>query len=112
MKFLNFFYVSVFPFFLVAQENNQSEAETESPTLLDSSTFDSSFFSGVLDQNYAVDDPMGTQRLIDLRGTVFSPNISFSTNYNYTNILIASIPIISLKKMLNNLKFSATLNFW
>jgi len=85
MNFLNFFYVSVLPFFLIAQENNQSDAETGSSPLLDSSTFDSSFFSGVLDQDDAVDDPMGTQRLIDLRGTVFSPSISFSTNYNYTS---------------------------
>ena len=77
MKFLNFFYVSVLPFFLVAQENNQSEAETGASSLLDSSTFDSSFFSGVLDQNDAVDDPMGTQRLIDLR-ELFSPPMSVS----------------------------------
>lgn len=66
---------------LFAEQTNNSDSISSG---VDSALFDSSFFSGVLEQS-GTDDAMGTQRLIDLRGSSFSPNISFSTNYNYTS---------------------------
>ena len=66
---------------LFGEQTNKSDSTSIG---VDSALFDSSFFSGVLEQS-GTDDAMGTQRLIDLRGSSFSPNISFSTNYNYTS---------------------------
>ena len=70
--------------FLLGQDSNQSSSSVTPPGV-DAALFDSSFFSGVLDQADTGDDAMGTQRIIDLRGSAFSPSISFSTNYNYSS---------------------------
>lgn len=67
-----------------AQENNNSE-NIQVPSGVNAELFDSSFFDGVLDQADTGDDAMGTQRIIDLRGSTFAPSISFTTNYNYSS---------------------------
>ena len=69
-------------------ENLPSSAQT--PAGVNSDLFDSSFFSGVLDQSGLGDDAMGTQRLVDQRGSSFSPSIIFSTNYNYNSNPLAA----------------------
>lgn len=90
--------------FLWSQENSSLDPASLG---VDPSLLDSSFFSGVLDQSNAGDDAMGTQRIVDLRGSALSPNISFSTNYNYT-----SNPLKSASSSPNFISdgFTATLN--
>ena len=83
MRLLSFLYL-LSSSLIFAQEANQDN-ESENSLGVDSTLFDSSFFSGVLDQANESDDAMGTQRLIDLRGSTFSPSINFSTNYNYSS---------------------------
>lgn len=86
MKYLYQLYCLTLSSLLCAQENSTPAPAIDPASLgIDPSLLDSSFFSGVLDQTEAVDDAIGTQRLIDLRGSAFSPNISFSTNYNYSS---------------------------
>ena len=83
MRLLSFLYL-LSSSLIFAQETNQDN-ESANTLGVDSALFDSSFFSGVLDQANESDDAMGTQRLIDLRGSTLSPSISFSTNYNYSS---------------------------
>ena len=71
------------------QEENQSNS-SQTPAVVNADLFDSSFFSGVLDQPGLGDDAMGTQRLVDQRSTSFSPSIIFSTNYNYNSNPLAA----------------------
>lgn len=70
--------------FLYGQEEGQTNP-VETPDFANSDLINSSFFDGVLDQADIGDEAMGTQRLIDLRGSTFSPSVSFSTNYNYSS---------------------------
>jgi hypothetical protein len=84
MKFFFLFFLSVSCASLYAQVANDSGA-TPTPAGVNADLFDSSFFDGVLDQADTGEDAMGTQRIIDLRGSTFAPSISFSTNYNYTS---------------------------
>jgi hypothetical protein len=80
----SYFVALLFSFSLSdAQESNQTSSNAQSG--VDPALFDSSFFSGVLEKADTGDDAMGTQRLIDLRGSALAPSISFSTNYNYSS---------------------------
>ena len=72
-----------------AQEENLSSS-AQTPEGVNADLFDSSFFSGVLDQSSLGDDAMGTQRVVDQRNSLFSPSIIFSTNYNYSSNPLAS----------------------
>ena len=46
----------------------------------------SSFFAEVLENAKNSDsDAMGTQRVVDLEESIFSPSISFTTSYNYSS---------------------------
>jgi hypothetical protein len=83
---LSFLYIllSTTACFLIGQEKESSDS-VATPEGVNADLFNSSFFDGVLDQADTGDDAMGTQRLIDLRGSTFSPSISFSTNYNYSS---------------------------
>lgn len=82
MRFSFYFFLSSVCVCLYSQE--QSNAATP-PAGVNADLFDSSFFDGLLDQADTGDDALGTQRIIDLRGSTFAPSISFSTNYNYTS---------------------------
>lgn len=89
---MKLYYISLLLFscrLLVAQEENDS-VTADSPAGGNADLFDSSFFSGVLDQSGLGDDAMGTQRVVDQRNSVFSPSIIFSTNYNYSSNPLAS----------------------
>ena len=84
MKLIIFsFFVSSICFLYGQKEGQTNPVRT--PDFANSDLFNSSFFDGVLDQADTGDDAMGTQRLIDLRGSTFSPSVSFSTNYNYSS---------------------------
>ena len=89
MKFFFLFFLSVSCASLYAQVANDSGA-TPTPAGVNADLFDSSFFDGVLDQADTGEDAMGTQRIIDLRGSTFAPSISFSTNYNYSSNPLAA----------------------
>jgi hypothetical protein len=87
MRFSFYFFLSSVCVCLYSQE--QSNAATP-PAGVNADLFDSSFFDGLLDQADTGDDALGTQRIIDLRGSTFAPSISFSTNYNYSSNPLAS----------------------
>ena len=75
--------------FLFAQEENEPTSP-DSPAGVNADLFNSSFFDGVLDQADTGDDPMGTQRIVDKRDSIFSPSLGFSANYNYSSNPLAS----------------------
>jgi len=70
--------------FLLGQEEGRPDS-VETSDGVNTDLFNSSFFDGVLDQADIGEDAMGTQRLVDLRGSSFTPSISFSTNFNYSS---------------------------
>ena len=69
---------------LLGEESNQPGSVSNLQGV-NSDLFDSDFFSGVLDEAGTDEDAMGTQRLIDLRNTSFTPSLNFSTSYNYSS---------------------------
>lgn len=84
MKFIPLCFFALSSTLAFSQEETESN-NADTPSGVNADLFNSSFFDGVLDQADTGDDAMGTQRLIDLRGSAFSPSISFSTNYNYSS---------------------------
>mgnify|MGYP000026189920 CR=1 FL=1 len=79
----------IFSFVFVVGQDTGSSKVAETPEGIDASLFNSSLFDGVLEQA-DTGNPLGTQRIVDKRESIFSPSLGFSTNYNYSSNPLAS----------------------
>ena len=104
------FFLFIFSFFSLVchslcqdDQNDPFSANSAAQELLNSS-----FFAEVLENaKNSESDAMGTQRVVDLDESIFSPSISFSTSYNYS-----SNPLKAADNAANSVDdgFSANLN--
>ena len=80
-RFILLFFV---PFFVFGQESAQSS--TPSPTDEPLPFLNADFFADSLADAYTLEeDPMGAQRLLQVRNSALTPSVTGSTSFNYTS---------------------------
>ena len=107
MKLYTVIFTSI-SLFLCAS-GQEEEGTTNSDNAVAEDFLNSSFFAEVLENAKNSDsDAMGTQRVVDLKESIFSPSISFTTSYNYS-----SNPLKAADDAANGVDdgFSANFNF-
>lgn len=107
MKLYTVIFTSI-SLFLCAN-GQEEEGTTNSDNAVAEDFLNSSFFAEVLENAKNSDsDAMGTQRVVDLEESIFSPSISFTTSYNYS-----SNPLKAADDAANSVDdgFSANFNF-
>ena len=84
MKLYSVIFTSISLF--LSAYGQEEEGTSNSDNAVAEDFLNSSFFAEVLENAKNSDsDAMGTQRVVDLEESIFSPSISFTTSYNYSS---------------------------